>query len=247
LEADGWLQFNEQNFTPSTVEFTATKKELYLFQEAHPEYENMLTTLLRTYEGIFDHPVFISEKVLVGLLRIAEESIKKELLAINRYGIITYKAQSDTPQIIFRKQRVPVDDLKVDLTLYNKRKKSFMRRVEKMIAYTELKNCRSAFINVYFGDATPPCGVCDNCLAAKGTPLTPEEFDGISKQLMSRLSSPQKAEHLIEEIKGHSKEKVWKVLLFLQAEGKVAADDLGRLHLKKATGVAPSPGGSSQS
>ncbi|HVG41646.1 MAG TPA: ATP-dependent DNA helicase RecQ, partial [Chitinophagaceae bacterium] len=54
LEGDGWIFFNERNFTPSTLSFTTTKKDLHDFQNTYPQYEELLTTLLRTYEGIFD-------------------------------------------------------------------------------------------------------------------------------------------------------------------------------------------------
>ena len=66
LEQDGWLDFNEKNFSPSTIVFTTNKEQLYQFQESHPEYEPLLTTLLRTYEGIFGFPAFISENLLAA-------------------------------------------------------------------------------------------------------------------------------------------------------------------------------------
>jgi ATP-dependent DNA helicase RecQ len=206
----------------------------------------LILTLLRTYEGIFDYPTFISEKALANLLRLDESDIKKTLHDIDRYHIIEYKPQNDTPQIIFRKQRVPVEDLKVNLTLYNKRKEAFIMRVEKMIGYTEAKSCRSAFINAYFGGETPSCGVCDNCLAKKNTALTTEEFEQISTRLLQMLAQPQKAETLMDSFTSKQKEKAWEVLLFLQAEGNVMTDAGGRLHLKKAPATAPPASGTTQ-
>lgn len=244
LEADGWLQFNEQNFMPSTIEFTTTKKELYAFQSDHPHYEPLLTTLLRTYEGIFDHPCFVSEKAVAGLLHVSQEEVLKLIYEATRFGVIEYKPQSDIPQIIFRKQRVPVNDLRVDLTLYNNRRLAFIARIEKMIAYTSTKSCRSTYINEYFGDATLPCGVCDNCLSAKATPLTTEEFDLISKEVIAGLAQPTTTAQLIQNLRSQKKEKVWKVLLFLQSEGKIATDTSGKIQLKKTSAAAPSAGSS---
>lgn len=246
LEADGWLQFNEQNFMPSTIAFTTTKKELYAFQLDHPKYEPLLTSLLRTYEGIFDHPSFVSEKAIANLLHISEQEAIKIINEVSRFGVIEYKPQSDIPQIIFRKQRVPVHDLRVNLTLYNNRKMAFISRVEKIVHYTAIKSCRSTYINDYFGDGTPPCGVCDNCLAAKATPLTPVEFESISNEITVNLSVPATAEHLVQALQTYKKEKAWKVLLFLQSEGKIVADAAGKLHLKKPTAATSSTGSTTQ-
>ncbi|MBD0294387.1 MAG: ATP-dependent DNA helicase RecQ, partial [Flavisolibacter sp.] len=134
LEQDGWIEFNEKNFTPSSLVFTTSKEQLYHFYQSHPGYEAILTTLLRTYEGIFDIPVFVSEGLLAKLLRLKEEEVKVQLKQIAAFGIIGYTPQSDEPQILFCKNRVAVDDLYIDLSVYNKRKNAFLKRVEEMIA-----------------------------------------------------------------------------------------------------------------
>ncbi|HVE61394.1 MAG TPA: ATP-dependent DNA helicase RecQ, partial [Chitinophagaceae bacterium] len=231
LESDGWLYFNEKSFTPSTLQFTTTKDQLYDFQKAHSSFEPLLTTLLRTYEGIFDFPAFISEKLLAQLLKKEEEEIVKQLKDITAFRIIEYHPHVDEPQIVFCKNRVPVEDLTLNLTLYNKRKEAFVKRVNKIIAYTTDTSCRSSFINTYFGDeAVRECGICDNCLLKKATELTPEEFELISHKIIQHLTNePLNSALLLTKLNGIKKEKAWKVLAFLQAENKVAVDEKGFL------------------
>ena len=103
-----------------------------------------------------------------------------------------------------------------------------------MIAYIHAKECRSIFINHYFGDSdTKTCGICDNCLRVKATHLTTEEFEKISSLITQQLSTKQMtAPQLISELKKFKKEKTWKVLEFLQAENKVGFDNKGMLKLK---------------
>jgi ATP-dependent DNA helicase RecQ len=55
LESDGWLELNEKSFTPSTLVFTTSKKELAEFERHYSQHEPLLTSLLRSYEGIFVH------------------------------------------------------------------------------------------------------------------------------------------------------------------------------------------------
>jgi len=234
LESDGWIEFNERNFTPSTLVFTTSKKELADFEAQHPGHEPLLTTLLRSYEGIFDFPAFISETQLGRLLKTADIDIKAQLQAITSFGIIRYTPQNEEPQLYFKKNRVPSQDLTINSTLYDKRRKSFAKRVETMIAYTKESNCRSHFISKYFGDEhAVDCGICDNCLRKKATNLSAEEFEKISGFISHHLSKKQlTASELVDELKTIKKEKAWKVLEFLQAEKKIEADGKGVLKLK---------------
>jgi ATP-dependent DNA helicase RecQ len=233
LESDGWLVFNEKSFSPSTIVFTTNKQQLYEFQRSYPEYEPLLTTLLRTYEGIFDYPVFVTEKNIAYLLRKTEDEVKQLLRAVTAFRMIRYTPQNDAPQIIFKKHRVRVEDLFLDLSMYEKRKAVFIERVEHMIQYTTITSCRSQYINTYFGDAgTKPCGICDNCLKAKAAPLTKEEFTIIHQQITAVLQTDRVLpEQLIGQL-GIGKEKAWQVLQFLQAEQKVSIDKSGRLFIE---------------
>jgi ATP-dependent DNA helicase RecQ len=233
LEGDGWLEFNEKNFTPSTLVFTTSKRELTDFEKHYPQHEALLTTLLRSYEGIFDFPAFISENLMARLLKKDETDIKQQLHTIASYGIISYTPQNEEPQIVFKKNRVPIQDLMINTTLYNRRKESFLKRVQTIISYTRQCNCRSRFISIYFGDKeAKECGICDNCLIKKATELSPEEFEKISLIISNQLSQKKlTASELIHQIKTIKKEKAWKVIEFLQAEKKIEADSKGLLRL----------------
>ena len=235
LEGDGWIDFNEKHFSPSTLVFTTTKSMLYQFQESHPEHEELLTCLLRSYGGIFDFPAFISEKLPAKLLKKEEAEIKNQLQKIASFGVISYTPQTDEPQVTFLKQRVPEEHFRFNTTLYNKRKDAFVKRVEKMIAYAQGDTCRSQFINLYFGDKeAKPCGICDNCLNARSNDLTTEEFDIYSRKVLQHLATKSvTAPDLLVSLKGLKKEKAWKVIEFLQAENKIEVSKEGLVKLKK--------------
>ena len=233
LESEDWLVFNEKSFIPSTLVFTTGKQQLYEFQRSYPQFERLLTTLLRTYEGIFDYPVFINEKNIAYLLRITVEEVKQLLHMVMAFHIVRYTPQNDAPQIIFKKHRVRAEDFFLDLSQHEKRKAVFMERVNEMIRYTSITTCRSQYINSYFGDAaTKPCGICDNCLKTKATPLTKEEFAFIHQKITTVLQDSRLfPEQLVVQL-GVNKEKAWQVLTFLQAEQKVNMDKSGRLFIE---------------
>ena len=234
LESDGWIEYNEKSFIPSSLGFTTTKERLYEFYNNHPEHEELLVTLLRTYEGIYDFPVFISEVLVAKLLRQEEQKIKEQLLRIAAFGIIRYTPQNDEPQIFFRKNRVATKDLQMNLKLYHQRKEQFMERVKTMVAYLRASTCRSRFISSYFGDeSATECGICDNCLAKKQQEFPAEEFASIASAIKLHLAQKAvTAEQLVAALPTIKKEKAWKVLHFLQAEKQIAADSQGFLQNK---------------
>lgn len=234
LESDGWIDYNEKNFTPSMLGFATTKAQLYEFYSSHPGDEELLTTLLRTYEGIFDFPVFISELVLAKLMQQDEAAVKQQLLQISRFGIIRYMPQNDAPQMLFRKNRVATRDLQLDLKQYNRRKERFVQRVKTILTYLGTTACRSRFISHYFGDTgAADCGTCDNCLAKKKSGCTAGEFETIAAAIRQELAQkPVTAEQLVTSLAAIKKEKTWTVLRFLQAEKKIAVDSQGLLQNK---------------
>lgn len=232
LQSDGWIEYNEKAFTPSTTVFTTSKTLLYQFYKSHPEHEAILTSLLRAYEGIFDFPAFTSEVLIARLVKKEEAAVKEELKKITLYGIIRYIPQNDSPQVIFRKARVATADLKINLSQYHQRKEVFIERVQKMIQYLQISSCRSSFISHYFNnEESADCGICDTCLAKKKLLFSSEEFVAIAKAITHHLSKKSlTTDALFLELLPVKKEKAWQVLQFLQSEKKVQASADGILY-----------------
>lgn len=234
LEQDGWLAFNEQVFLPSKVQFVTNKQWLYEFEESSPVLEPLITTLLRTYEGIFDIPVSIHEKTLAFLLRKEQEEIVKQLRILDANAVIDYLPQKDSPQLYFLRRRVKAEDLVIDMVDYKKRKQQYKERIAAIIRYIrEKKQCRSQYIAVYFGDnTTRDCGICDNCLNRQEQPLTAEEFKQIHQRIVDIIGAHSiTADELLYQLNGIKKEKAWQVINFLQAEQKISVNEKGLIKL----------------
>jgi len=235
LEQEGWLNFNEQTFLSSTVQFICNKNYLYQFEKDHPELDPIIKVLLRAYEGIFDNSCSISETQLQRLLNTEKENVSQQLLQLHRFGIIKYAPQKDGPQLLFLRNRARAEDISFDLIALNQRKKRFMARLETMIDYINEKvDCRGRIIASYFGDHNVRnCGVCDNCLNQKAIEISKEEFDIINNKIVNSVR--QESLHprqLLKKLAGIKKEKAWKVIDFLQAENRIELDKTGHIHLK---------------
>lgn len=232
LEQEGHLAFNEQVFIATKVGFTCGKDDLHAFEAAHPEYENLVKYLLRSYEGIYDNMVSVNENLLARLTKTPLEDLQAQLNALHAFGIIQYQPQKETPQLFFFQNRASADYLAFKEADYLERKELYKKRVQVMQTYVLLQHeCRSQYIGKYFGDeAMKPCGSCDNCLQKKATELTDDEFKQISQRILQHLADAEAdAKLLMEYMKGTKKEKVWKVLDYLQAEGKLKVNEKGSI------------------
>ena len=230
LEQEGHLSFTENIFLPSQVQFLTDKNTLNNIENSHPHLDAVMKTLLRTYEGIYENKVSINEKLLAKIAKLPYEKIYADLQSLHSYGIIEYLPQKETPQIYFILNRASTQYLAFNHESYLERKKLYSQRVEVMVAYLHLQQpCRSQYISNYFGDnEVKPCGVCDNCLSLKSNEISEEEFKKIELLIQQKISQSGIAiADLLQLLKTIKKQKIWKVLNFLQSEKKLIVDEFG--------------------
>ena len=235
LEQEQLLSFNEQVFLSSRVQFTTNKDDLYNFENKHPELEPVIKALLRTYEGIFDQPVFVYEKAITYILKKDLTFVINALKRLHGLSIIEYIPQKDSPQIYFIQNRVRAEDLKINEENYSRRKKQLINRIKEFLNYAGNKtSCRSRIIGDYFGDnKIQPCKICDNCLDHHNNDLSTEEFKKIHHQIMALIQpQPFQSRDLLNHLPGVRKEKAWRVVHFLQAENKISIDKDGMIRMK---------------
>jgi len=224
LEQEDMISYNEQFFMPSTIVFTTSKDDLHEFEKSNTEFDAVIKGLLRSYEGIFDYPATISETVLSNFLKINKDELVNILQKLQAFGIIEYTPQKDKSQILFLQDRVNVQDLTFNTTNLNKRKLAFEKRVQGMITYVKKTLvCRSKMIGNYFNDMNiKPCGICDNCINEKNLAISKEEFDNICNEIYKLLGKTSiTAKELLPKLEMFKKNKVWKVLNYLQSENKI--------------------------
>jgi ATP-dependent DNA helicase RecQ len=232
LEQDGHLTFNEQVFIAAKACFACDKKDLEDFEAAHPELETLIKYLLRSYHGIFDNLVSINESQVARLIKLSIEEVHSQLQQLKAFNVLEYIPQKETPQIYFTQNRAPAEHLVFNHEDYLKRKKEYSIRVDAMLSYVKLeKSCRGQFIGKYFGDTSMKnCGLCDNCLRQKNTLLTEEEFSKIEQQIYTHISSQKSnVNDLLFQLKTIKKDKVWKVINYLQSERKIMLDESGSI------------------
>jgi ATP-dependent DNA helicase RecQ len=161
LEVAGQWHFVEGNWQPAKIQMIGSYDEVYDFKENSKSMSPLLDILLRGQGGVFDHPVVIHEEWLAQRLRSEAEQLKKDLLFLEKRGILRYYPATDLPTIILPEGRSLYPSINVEGLM-----KLYQRRVEalhKFYDYAHSNDCRSAFWIQYFGGDAEDCGKCDNC------------------------------------------------------------------------------------
>ena len=196
--------------------------------------------MLRSYEGIIDNRVSVNEKNIARLIKLSPERVKEQLLELQAYGIISYLPQKETPQVHFLLNRAPAQFLHINHQAYLQRKEQYALRVETMLKFIDLKKeCRSKYIAAYFGDeGIAECGTCDNCLTEKHKHISGATFTSITEKMYALI--PEKGiaiKDVLQLLKHIHKDMLWKVIDYLQSEGKLTIDE--KTGLLKLVNTAP--------
>ncbi len=235
LEQEELISYSELFFQPSIVVFTTEKTTLELFEKTHPQYDAVIKGLLRSYEGIFDHPSAINENNLAKFISMKKEKLIDDLFEIKRLGVLDYTPQKDNPQIKFLQNRVNSADLIINEKNISKRKDAFEKRLHAILEYAKNQYaCRSKMIAAYFNDVSiPRCGICDNCIHEKNIVITNIEFEKIQEEIKNYISvRVANSKQLIEALKDFNEKKILKVLHFLQDENVVSITQDGLIQIK---------------
>ncbi|MEO6868631.1 MAG: ATP-dependent DNA helicase RecQ [Ginsengibacter sp.] len=235
LEQEEILIYSELFFAPATIVFTSGKKDLEIFEESYPFYAPVIKGLLRLYDGILDFPSSIDESQLAQFISVSLPETIEALHALHQMQILEYIPQKDKPQITFMRDRVKTSDLHINEKDIVKRKKSFERRIQMMVDFTQEKiKCRSQVISFYFNDLSArQCGVCDNCIANRKNELEAGEFNMISEAIKEATSEMITLDDLKRKIKITNKVKFEKVFSFLQQEQILDINPEGFIYMTK--------------
>ncbi len=232
LEQEGILLFSDTFFKPPTVVFNCDQQTLRDFEQVHPELDDIVKGLLRSYEGIVDFPTAINETLLAKFINKPKEYILQQLGRLQQLGIVEYVKQKESPQITLLLNRMYIDSFVINLDNYIQRKQQFEERIQAIIQYVlQTSECRSKVIATYFNDnEVKSCGICDNCIHLKLTPVSMLDFEEIEAHLYTLIVGRKlTVNNLLAQSKIIQREKLWNVFNYLQAEKKVIINKDGFL------------------
>lgn len=234
LEQAGYIAFQENVFTPGKATFITSKEYLYRFETEQPQLDPIVKCLLRNYDGIFTNLISINEVNIGKTIRQPVEEVTRQLQSLAFHHIIEYQPKKDAPQVYFLYNRVAKDEVVIDHKQYQKRKKQYEERIDRMIGYAaNVKVCRSEILRKYFGEQqTEPCDICDVCLHNKSKNITQKEMELVIATLKTVLQKPLKLGDLKGMVPGVGKAILEKAVQYLIAEELAGYDLEGRVFMK---------------
>jgi ATP-dependent DNA helicase RecQ len=234
LQREGYLELTDDLDNPSKVYFQVDRDDLYKFQVANSDFDGFIKLLLRSYTGLFTNYVSIDEQLLAKRANISPELVYEFLCRLRTQKIIDYIPQRKTPFIIFAKERIDLDRIKISKENYEDRKRDYLNRIESMIHYASSGHkCRSQLLLQYFGETeSVRCGKCDVCMARNELNVSKYEFDSVSEQIKKVMAQPCFYEDLLQQIEGKP-DNVVKIIRWLLENEKIVYRVDNRMEWRK--------------
>ena len=214
----GVILVSEHLREKSELQFRLTGDQLLKFQKEKPEYEPLITTILRSYTGVFSQFVNIDEQMLASRLETTEKSVIEQLKALRSEKILSYQPQSNIPLIVFLKDRIDEKYLYFDKKIYDFRKEKAEERLAAVENYVKTDNvCRSQLLLQYFGEwSSTPCGECDVCRRNQIQRIKNKIFEQISGDVKSLQQKGYTPKQILTELsKKYEEPQIIEVMRFL--------------------------------
>lgn len=236
LEKENYIAVSDTLDQPSRTHFTVNKEELYTFQVVHPNYDEFIKLMLRSYSGMFNDYVTIRESELAKRLNTGKKQVEDMLLYLEKVKIISYIKQSSLPRITYTRSRMNAKDVSVSKENYFFQKERAIQKMKAIIHYAASANkCRSQLLLSYFGETdTYRCGICDVCLERNKLELNDIEFKNIYDQIKESLKKEGLTlAEIVASVQNSREDKTIKVVQWLSDNEKLAEDEKGKFKWKK--------------
>ena len=220
LQREGYLELTDELDNPSKVYFLVDRDDLYKFQVANAGFDGFIKLLLRSYTGLFTNYVSIDEDLMAKRANVSPDLVYEYLTRLRTQKVIDYIPQKKTPFIIFVKERIDLDRLKISKENYDDRKRDYIKRIDAVIHYVSSGHkCRSQLLLQYFGETeSVRCGKCDVCMERNELNVSKYEFDTLCEQIKKVLLEPRFYEELLAQISGNAENAVKVVRWLLENE-----------------------------
>lgn len=165
LEEDGWIRFSENLSNISTVRIFLKRSALEYKLEDDSIESQVLSTLLRTYEGLFFANTRIEEEFIANKLGLKLRNTKIALQKLQAENLIQYREFKEGPQISILEPRVKQEFFTLNEKRFQSKKAEIKRKQNSLLAFVkDKKHCRQKLILEYFDELDyKGCGICDNC------------------------------------------------------------------------------------
>lgn len=169
LDRQGILTLSAEFSQKITAQFLIPSREVIRYLSLNPHHEETISTILRTYPGIYEVPATLNTNFIAKKANTTPEMVVQLLENLHKKDIISYKANNNDSTILFnevREDERTINRITKFLVSHNELKK---QQLHSVIEYVSNKNtCKSKLILNYFGENKKEnCGICSYCITLK--------------------------------------------------------------------------------
>ncbi len=217
LDQNSVLALSESFSKKTSIQFIATKNQVFDYIETYSKSALIIQTILRTYGGIFEYDTKINTWSIAKKVNLPESVIVNTLVQLEKDEIILYKAQHNDIELIFL---VPRED---DSTIHLFAQKVALltaqktRNIDAMLGYVKNDSvCRSVYLLSYFGEKKQACGTCDICL--KAVPIAQSIIELAKEVILAQLNIAPMTSRALLKVVLYKEEVIFKALQSLLEE-----------------------------
>lgn len=220
LDQNSVLSLAENFKEKTTLQFVASKNEIFNYLDKNRKTAPIIQTILRTYGGITEYETKIDLYMLSRKTDVNEGRLKKILQQLADDRIAEYVNNTSDLEITFL---VPREDDHT-INLFAKKIKDFnqvkQNNMAAMLGYVSNKKlCRSIYLLNYFGEkTTEKCGTCDICTKKKVV-ASPHDLE---KRVMELLEIRPHTSRQLEKAIGAKEKELLKTLERLLEDERVS-------------------------
>jgi len=149
------------------LQFIIPSKEVIRYISLHPHDEPVITTILRTYSGIFEVETTINPHLVAKKSQCTESQVEQVIDKLAKSNCIILHAKNNDSYITFNEARE--DDLTINrvakfLEHQNNLKQEQFQSVVNYISNED--TCKNKMLLAYFDEVTKEdCGICSYCFS----------------------------------------------------------------------------------
>ena len=194
LNRAGYIEYIEEQESQARVMFCLSRDQLYRLEQAEPAEERIITTLLRSYGGLFVDYSYIDEALIAHETGLTKPQVYMTLKTLAQKHIIHFIPQKRTPYVRYMQRREDAEHLMFTADVYDTLRQRYADRIQAMLAYVQTNDqCRSRQLLRYFGEENGhDCGQCDVCLSYKKTLTTGQKVADARQQILTLLADRQR-------------------------------------------------------
>ena len=193
LQRAGYIYYENEPESSARLMILLTRNELYRIHALSDIEENLITTLLRLYGGLFTDYVYINEARIATACGMTKEQVYLYLKSLSQRHILHFIPQRKVPFITYLTNRIDGENVIIGKEIYEDRKIQFQKRIDAIIGYaTNDRICRSRQLLNYLGQQDiPECHCCDVCLEQETDQEAEEKLEPVIRKILHLLSDKQ--------------------------------------------------------